>query len=112
MVARTLKRAFYYLIAATGVGLGLAALFLLTQTVQKSGDFDRMQDLSKITVPALIVAGTNDMLTPPKYAEHMAANIPNNELHVIEGAGHMLVAERAKQIAVWIEGFIERTVGQ
>ncbi len=70
--------------------------------------FDRMQDLAKISVPALIIAGTNDMLTPPKYAEYMAAQIPTNELHIIEGAGHMLVAERAAQLAEWIEGFIER----
>ena len=45
MVARTLKRAFYVLIATSGVGLTLAALFLLTQTVQKSDDFDRLQDV-------------------------------------------------------------------
>jgi nitrogen fixation/metabolism regulation signal transduction histidine kinase len=45
MVARTLKRAFYLLVAAAGVGLTLAALFLLTQTVQKSDDFDRLQDV-------------------------------------------------------------------
>jgi len=45
MVARTLKRALYILIATAGVGLALAALFLLTQTVQKSGDFDRMQEV-------------------------------------------------------------------
>ena len=45
MVARTLKRAIYTLAAALGVGLALAALFLLTQTVQKSDDFDRLQDI-------------------------------------------------------------------
>jgi len=45
MAARTLKRAFYLLIATSGVGLTLAALFLLTQTVQKSDDFDRLQDV-------------------------------------------------------------------
>ena len=71
--------------------------------------FDRMQNLQEIRVPALIVAGTNDMLTPPKYAEYMASNIPDNELHIIDGAGHMLVAERARQISDWIEGFIEST---
>jgi pimeloyl-ACP methyl ester carboxylesterase len=74
--------------------------------------FDRMQDLPKIALPALIVAGTDDMLTPPKYAEYMASTIPNNELHIIEGAGHMLVAERAPQISQWIEGFIERICGK
>ena len=31
--------------ATLGVGLTLAALFLLTQTVQKSDDFDRLQDV-------------------------------------------------------------------
>ncbi len=53
MVARTLKRALYVLVAASGVGLALAALFLLTQTVQKSDDFDRLQDL----ILAINIAG-------------------------------------------------------
>ena len=44
MAARALKRIFYLLIATTGVGLGVAALFLLTQTVQSSDDFDGLQD--------------------------------------------------------------------
>ncbi len=53
MVARTLKRAFYLLIATSGVGLALAALFLLTQTVEKSDDFDRLQDV----ILAINIAG-------------------------------------------------------
>jgi len=53
MVARALKRAFYFLVAASGVGLALAALFLLTQTVQKSDDFDRLQDI----ILAINIAG-------------------------------------------------------
>ncbi len=53
MVARTIKRAFYALIATAGVGLALAALFLLTQTVQKSDDFDRLQDV----ILAINIAG-------------------------------------------------------
>jgi pimeloyl-ACP methyl ester carboxylesterase len=70
--------------------------------------FDRMGDLARIQVPALIVAGTHDALTPAKYAEYLAANIRQSELHVIEGAGHMLVLERAAQIARWIDAFVER----
>ena len=53
MVARTLKRALYILVATAGVGLALAALFLLTQTVQKSDDFDRLQDV----ILAINIAG-------------------------------------------------------
>ena len=61
--------------------------------------FDRMQDLARIQVPALIVAGTNDALTPPKYAEYLASQIPHNELCILEGAGHMLVTERVAELA-------------
>ncbi|NND47274.1 MAG: HAMP domain-containing protein [Woeseiaceae bacterium] len=53
MVARTLKRVLYFLVAASGVGLALAALFLLTQTVQKSDDFDRLHDI----ILAINIAG-------------------------------------------------------
>jgi len=53
MVARTLKRTLYFLVAASGVGLALAALFLLTQTVQKSDDFDRLQGI----ILAINIAG-------------------------------------------------------
>ena len=45
MVPRTLKRVFYMVVGVLGVGLTLAALFLLTQTVQKSDDFDRLQGI-------------------------------------------------------------------
>jgi pimeloyl-ACP methyl ester carboxylesterase len=70
--------------------------------------FDRMLDLGRIRVPALIVAGTDDALTPLKYSEYMAVHIPDNQLHVVEDAGHMLVMERAEQIAPWIEAFVSR----
>jgi nitrogen fixation/metabolism regulation signal transduction histidine kinase len=53
MVARTLKRALYLIVATAGVGFAVAALFLLTQTVQKSDDFDRLQDI----IVAINIAG-------------------------------------------------------
>jgi 3-oxoadipate enol-lactonase len=70
--------------------------------------FDRMQELRQIQVPALIVAGTNDTFTPPKYAEYMAANIADNEIHVIENAGHMLFLERVPEVSEAIEEFMSR----
>jgi len=66
--------------------------------------FNRMDDVQDIRVPVLIVAGTADALTPVKYAQYLAAKIPDNELHVLEGAGHMLVMERAEQLAPLIRG--------
>jgi nitrogen fixation/metabolism regulation signal transduction histidine kinase len=53
MVARTLKRALYLIVATAGVGFAMAALLLLTRTVQKSDDFDRLQDI----IVAINIAG-------------------------------------------------------
>lgn len=61
--------------------------------------FNRMDDVKDIQVPALIIAGTKDALTPVKYAQYLADQIPDNELHILEGAGHMLVMERATETA-------------
>lgn len=70
--------------------------------------FDRMADIADIRVPALIVVGTTDAFTPPKYAQHLAANIPENELLVIQGAGHMFVMERAAQVSQAVDSFVSR----
>ncbi len=42
MATRTLRRAFFSLLAATGVGLVLVAMFLLSRTAQNSAEFDRL----------------------------------------------------------------------
>jgi pimeloyl-ACP methyl ester carboxylesterase len=68
--------------------------------------FDRMQDLGNIRVPALVVGGTDDVLTPSKYAEYLAAKISDAQLHLLEGAGHMLVMERAAEVSQLIESFV------
>ena len=45
MVARTIKRATYTLLAATGVGLVLVSLFLLGRMAQNSEEFDRLHNV-------------------------------------------------------------------
>jgi pimeloyl-ACP methyl ester carboxylesterase len=68
--------------------------------------FDRMQDIGSIRVPALVIGGTDDALTPAKYAEYLAAHIPDAQLHIMKGAGHMLVMERAAEASKLIEVFV------
>ena len=47
--------------------------------------FDR---LSSIRAPTLISVGSNDQVTPPKYAEDLHRQIPGSRLVVFEGAPH------------------------
>src|SRR5690606_211477 len=62
--------------------------------------FDRRTELARITVPALVVGGTSDPLTPPKYATYPADHLPDARLRLLEGAGHMLPVEHARELAV------------
>ena len=50
---------------------------------------DSRPDLPGIRVPALVVVGEEDVLTPPSEAKSMADAIPGARLEVIPHAGHM-----------------------
>ena len=50
---------------------------------------NRVEELSSITVPALVVQATNDSAFPPEHGEEMVARMPNAELVVLEG-GHTI----------------------
>lgn len=61
--------------------------------------FDVMDRLGEISLPTIAVAGQQDRLTPPKYAEFMAGRIAGAELAVIPGAGHMIHVEQPRLAA-------------
>ncbi len=52
---------------------------------------------ANISCPALIVQGSRDLMTPLKGARALAAAIRNGSIHVINGAGHMVMIERATE---------------
>ena len=54
---------------------------------------DRTGDLSKIRVPALVLVGEDDAITPVTEAQTLADALPNAQLEVIPGAGHVAPAE-------------------
>ena len=47
-----------------------------------------LAQLKDVQAPCLIIGGKDDIFTPRWMAEELAANIPNNELHLFDGAGH------------------------
>jgi len=50
-----------------------------------------------ITVPTLIIAGGNDKLRVPGYAQELAVKVRNAELHVLDRCGHCPNIERAEE---------------
>lgn len=55
---------------------------------------DSSPTLPTITVPTLIVAGDEDVLTPPKEGRSMHGVIAGSRLEILEGAGHLSNIER------------------
>lgn len=58
---------------------------------------DQTEFISTIKVPALIVAGREDAITPPADSEAMHAKIVRSRLIVIENAGHVSNLEQTEQ---------------
>ncbi|RME86948.1 MAG: alpha/beta hydrolase [Anaerolineae bacterium] len=68
--------------------------------------FDVMDKLGKIRVPTLILCGTEDKLTPPRYSEYLREKIPDSRLVLVKGAGHMVMLEQPATVATALQDFL------
>jgi pimeloyl-ACP methyl ester carboxylesterase len=69
---------------------------------------DSSDVLAETTVPALIVVGEEDSLTPPDDARAMDAVLPESELVAIPGAGHLSPLEAPEAVSSAILDWWER----
>ncbi|MCL5277465.1 MAG: alpha/beta hydrolase [Deltaproteobacteria bacterium] len=69
--------------------------------------FDIMDRVASITARTLIISGDRDMMTPLKYAHYLHDRIPRSELHVVPGAGHMVMIEKPDDVNAAIKGFLD-----
>jgi len=70
--------------------------------------FDVMGHLKKIHVPTLLICGSADKMTPPNRSEYLHEQIEDARLHIIEGAGHMVMVEQPDQVANRLNSFIDK----
>lgn len=59
-------------------------------------------------IPTLIACGDHDVLTPVKHSEEMAAVLPNSELLIVGGAGHLVQLEQPELINDALVRLVER----
>lgn len=72
--------------------------------------FDATGRLGGITAPTLVIAGAEDVPTPPRgHADRLVAGIPDARLTVLDGAGHLANAERPGQVTGAIAAHLDRT---
>ena len=80
------------------------------QALATQSALDRSQvPATTIHCPTLVIASTNDAMRSLEEAKELLAAIPNSELEVIEGCGHMIPLEQPKVLALTIVHWLDQT---
>jgi 3-oxoadipate enol-lactonase len=67
---------------------------------------DQREEARAIRVPALVLCGTEDRITPPALSEELAALIHGASLNLIAAAGHLANAEQPAAFNAAVERFL------
>ena len=67
---------------------------------------DLLPDLPRITAPTLVIAGTEDVPTPPEHARQIASLIPGARVEVIEGASHLANLSHVDTVTALLVSFL------
>jgi pimeloyl-ACP methyl ester carboxylesterase len=84
---------------------------MFLRMLRSAGEHSAADMLPQVDVPALVIAGDRDSFTPPRYAEEMAAALPQGELLMIPGGTHVVPLERRELVSERIERFLRERVG-
>ncbi len=68
--------------------------------------FDVRQELGEIRIPALVICGSEDMMTPVRFGQNLAEHIADAHMIIIEGAGHYAMLQYPKAVADAISEFL------
>ncbi|WP_293576865.1 alpha/beta fold hydrolase [Phaeobacter sp.] len=63
-------------------------------------------ELHRVTVPALVMTGENDIGSSPRMSRFMADRIPDAQLHILPDLKHSVLLEAPKHVAGLIEPFL------
>jgi pimeloyl-ACP methyl ester carboxylesterase len=69
--------------------------------------FDIMDRVQEIKLPALIICGELDMMTPVKYANYLGTKLTNSRVVIIPQATHLVFAEKPEAVNEAIEDFVK-----
>lgn len=69
---------------------------------------DSADTLPTIDSPTAVVCGEEDVLCPVRYHEHMAGRIPDAELAVLEGCGHLAPMEAPARVNDLLRRLVRR----
>ena len=91
-----------------------AARFKSPSSAPKGSGFGSVDPTKyeNIAVPTLVVAGAEDRLREPGYAEDLGVRIPDSEVHILDACGHCPNIERANDFNRLTIQFLEKVHGR
>ena len=75
-------------------------------------EMDLRHALPRVCVPALVIVGQHDRVTPPAAAVELVGGLPDANLVVVENAGHMVMLERPAEVNHDLRVFARRSLGR
>jgi pimeloyl-ACP methyl ester carboxylesterase len=76
-------------------------------------DHDKLSALPVLRgVETLVLVGSADVLTPPDHSRTIAAQLPDAQLVVVEGAGHMVKHERHALVNLQLRALVRRATNR
>lgn len=74
-------------------------------------DLDLRHAVEHVRVPALVLVGEHDRVTPRASADALAAALPDGRLEVVEGAGHFSMMESHEEFNRRLDAFAKDVFG-
>lgn len=84
---------------------------VLLADLHACNEFNLIAELAVINLPALLIVGRDDVLTPVKYAEFLKTHLSNASLVILEAAGHFAMLEKPAAVNGAIVNFISKIEG-
>lgn len=69
--------------------------------------FDLMEEVHKIKLPTLVICGSQDEMTPAKFAQYLASRIQGAKQVIIEGGTHAVNLEKPREFNRALAEFLE-----
>ena len=100
MLPEPLKKGYELLLSQSNGSLH-ADLFAAAQ-------FDSSTWVGSLKIPALVIWGSRDEITPRELPEELAGKLPEGRLHIINGAGHVVMIDARDAFNRAVADFIEQ----
>lgn len=83
-------------------------LHMLYRDLAACNAFDCIQRIPEISLPVLIICGTEDRFTPVKYSQYLHDNMSGSTLHIVPDAGHYVMREQPLAVNEAIEQWLQQ----